>query len=226
MNITKPNTFTGKNIYIISVFILCFLFSNRVSANDRFSEQREFWQELYLYHPLGEKFTAGILFNNLYNTSWGNYDWFLQGILKYDLNSFFYIEGMFRQEYYKLGDIWTHESRPMIRIAGKTKLGNWKIRNRHRIEMRMFEFGHTQFRYRTDLRVKPDWDFTAMNLNPYFTEEIFVNSNRLSRVRSYLGIQGKKGRFEPAAFLLIQSRNLVSEWRHILIGGISLEIEI
>ena len=215
----------GKSSLILFVFFLYSLF-NGVFANDKDSGVKEIWQELYLYHDFGEKFSAGVLFNNLYSFQFGNYDWFIEGGLTYRVRPWLNVEGMFRQEYYYVGDKWVYESRPMIRFSGKIELGNWKIRNRHRFEMRIFEFGISQFRYRSDVRVKPSWNWTKMNLNPYLQEEIFINEQRLSRVRSYFGIMGNKGRFSPMIYGLIQSDNFIHQWLHRLIVGIGIDIKL
>ena len=58
---------------------------NGVFANDKNSGVKEIWQELYLFHHFGEKFSAGVLFNNLYSFQFGNYDWFIEGELKYEV---------------------------------------------------------------------------------------------------------------------------------------------
>jgi len=92
--------------------------------------------------------------------------------------------------------------------------------------MRFFEYGPSRFRYRTDLKVSPQWNFTSWDLNPYISEEVFISKGTMSRVRSYLGIQGKKGRVEPSAYLLVQSNVKSNPWKHRLICGFCLGFAI
>ncbi|MCG8307936.1 MAG: DUF2490 domain-containing protein [Cytophagales bacterium] len=213
----------------VKTFLTMFVCSSihfETFSNEEPNSIREIWQEVYFFHDFGDKVYAEILFNNLYHTNIGNYDWFVEGKIKYTVRQWFEVEGMFRREFYKLDSIWTFESRPMIRFSSSMNAGIWNMRNRHRFEYRKFEFGEEQFRYRSDLRIMPVWDFTSLNLNPYIQEEIFVSFSRLNRVRSYMGIQGAKGRFEPLIYLLVQSRNFIDVWRHDLIFGIGLGIEL
>lgn len=205
-------------------------FSMIVSALSKAEEGpkgiQEVWQEAYVYSSIGEGLTVGVLMNNLYNSHLGNYDWFVEGGIKYKINNWLKVEGLYRQEYYKMGPVWTYENRPMVRLSGSKSLGIWKVRNRQRFEMRFFEYGPSRFRYRTDLKVSPQWNMTSWDLNPYISEEVFVSKGAMSRVRSYLGIQGKKGRLEPSAYLLVQSNVKSNPWKHRLICGFCLGFEL
>jgi len=210
------------------VWVICFwgLIIHHLKAEERSTGIQEVWQEAYLYSDIGKRFTFGVLMNNLYSSNWGNYDWFVEGGIKYKINKWLKVEGLYRQEYYKIGSVWTYENRPMLRLSGSKSFGIWKVRNRQRFEMRFFEYGPSRFRYRTDLKVSPQWNFTSWDLNPYISEEVFISKGTMSRVRSYLGIQGKKGRVEPSAYLLVQSNVKSNPWKHRLICGFCLGFEI
>ena len=114
----------------------------------------------------------------------------------------------------------------MFRAVAKKQLGTWKFRNRQRIEYRMFEVGESHFRYRTDLKIKPNWNITTFNINPYLTEEIFVSKEQLSRNRMYGGLEAQKGRVEPAIYALVQSDKLANQWHSRLILGVALGFKI
>lgn len=216
----------SKSILTLLFVGLC-LNSEIVVAQSEKSGVKEIWQEIYLFHDFNEKFYSELLFNNLYNVTAGSsYDWFLEGKLKYHWQPWLDVEAMYRHEYYKIGTDWVQEYRPMIRFSGKTELGNWSIRNRHRFELRMFEIGKTRFRYRTDVKVKPNRDWTCINLSPYIQEELFFGKKGFSRNRLYGGVEGKAGRFEPAFYMLIQSDNIFSNWRNRFIVGFILGIEL
>lgn len=212
---------------ILTIFFLTLLLNPEivVGQSDK-SGVKEIWQELYLFHHINEKLSAELLFNNLYCVNVGSYDWFLEGKFTYHWQPWLDVEAMYRHEYYKIGTHWVREYRPMIRFSGKTEWGNWSIRNRHRFELRMFEFGETRFRYRTDVKLKPNWDWTCMNLNPYVLEEFFLGKKGFSRNRLYGGVEGKTGRFEPALYMLIQSDDILSNWNHRFISGFVLGFEL
>jgi len=215
-----------KSILIL-LFLGLFLNSELVVAQSEESGVKEVWQEIYLFHDFNDKLYAELLFNNLYNINAGNsYDWFLEAKLTYHWLQWLDVDAMYRHEYYKIGTNWVQEYRPMIRFSGKTEFGNWSIRNRHRFELRIFEFGETRFRYRTDVKIKPNWDWTFMNLNPYMQEEIFLGKKGFSRNRLYGGVEGKTGRFEPALYMLIQSDNILSNWNNRFIFGFVLGFEL
>ena len=187
---------------------------------------QELWQEFYVIKNFNKKIGGELLFNNLHSFSYGSYDWFLEGKINYHAKSWLDMEFMYRQEFYDLNGITAQEYRPMARLSGKTRLGNITIRNRHRIEFRMFEVETNHIRYRSDLMVKPDWDLTSLNLNPYLSEEIFVARGKMTRNRFYGGITGQMGRFEPALYFLLQSDAIENGWKPRNILGVMLGIEI
>jgi hypothetical protein len=209
-----------------TLLLLLACLSSNSYAKKRVYKHKEIWQELYLHHAPSENFSFGVLFNNFYSTSEGNNDWFVQGGVKYKIISNIHIEGLFRREYFKPVGDWTYENRFAIRISGQTHIGSWSIRNRHRIELRHYEKESRSYRYRTDIKVKPDWFFTKLKLKPYIQEEAFVNSKQVSRIRSYFGIQGKKGAFEPSVYFLIQSNNQGNYFKYLLIYGISVAVQL
>lgn len=211
---------------IIFSIIILFLSSAFANAQNENSGLDEFWQELFVYRQFSEKVRGELLFNNLYSSQLGNYDWFLEGKIAYSVLHWLDVELLYRHEFYDFNGTKVQEYRPMFRVSGKTKIGNWDFKNRHRLEYRMFEIGESQLRYRTDLKIKPNWNWTSLNLNPYVNEEIFFAREKMSRNRIYGGFEAKAGRFEPAVYFLIQSDNLNSDWMHRNIVGVVLGIEL
>ncbi len=206
----------------VTVFVL---FGTTVNAeNDR--TLNEFWQEIYVYRNFSEKIGGEVLYNNLQSFGVGSYDWFLEGKINYRAKSWLDMELMYRHEFYDENGVTLQEYRPMFRLSGKTLLGRISVRNRHRIEYRMFEAGGNHIRYRSDLRVKPGWDLTSLNLNPYLTVEIFIARGEMTRNRLYGGISGQIGRFEPTVYFLLQSDAIENDWIPRNILGIMLGIEI
>ena len=183
-------------ILLIGFFALITLYGKDTIGQETESGINEFWQEIYVYRNFSQKWSGEILFNNLYSKKLGHYDWFLEGKVSYRAVEWLAVEAMYRHEFYDLNGEKVQEYRPMIRFVGQHELGIWSIRNRHRFELRMFEIGENKFRYRTDLKIKPNFDWTPLKLGPYVHEEIFIGYKGLSRNRIYLGIEGKYGRVE------------------------------
>lgn len=215
---------TGKSWGFIALFTI--LSSEKVSAQLVESGINELWQELYIYKELNEKWSGGILLNNLYSSEYGHYDWFLEGKLSFRAIKWLEIEAMYRQEYYASNGTDIVEYRPMIRFSGKTQFWDWSIRNRHRFELRMFEIGKTRLRYRTDLKINPNFNWTSYNIDPFLLEEVFINQNGFSRNRIYAGIQGKKQRFEPSVYMVLQSNIISNTWHNQLILGFMMGFEL
>ena len=186
----------------------------------------ELWQELYIYKDLSEKWSGGILLNNLYSSEFGHYDWFLEGKSSFHANKWLAIEAMYRQEYYASNGTEIVEYRPMIRFSGKTQFWDWSIRNRHRFELRMFEIGKTRLRYRTDVKINPNFNWTSFNIDPFVLQEVFINQNGFTRNRIYAGIQGKNQRIEPSVYLVLQSNIISNTWHNQLILGFMMGFEL
>lgn len=214
------------SFFSITLVVLITLLSRNTLAQKVESGISEFWQELYIYHKLNGKWSGEVLFNNLYSSELGNYDWFLEGKLTFHAKKWLDVEAMYRHEFYDFKGSKVQEYRPTMRLSGKTTIGNWCFRNRHRFELRMFEMADTRFRYRTDLKLKPNWRWTPFEINPYFQEEIFVDREKLSRNRIYGGLEAKTGRFKPAIYMLIQSDCIGNSWISRIIGGVLLGIEV
>jgi hypothetical protein len=210
---------SNKLVFLTLIFLFSFLGTETIVAQSEKSGLSELWQELYVYRDFNEKISGEVLFNNLYDVNLGNYDWFIEGKISYHWKPWLDIEAMYRHEYFKLGSAWLKEYRPMIRFSAKTNIGNWSIRNRHRFELRMFEFGDTRFRFRSDLKINPNFNWTAFKINPYVQEEIFIGKDGFNRNRIYSGFEGKKGRFEPAIYFLLQSDDILSDWNNRIIFG-------
>lgn len=211
---------------IFFVFILFFLFYGNLFAREEHSPIEEFWQEAYLFRNISDKLRGEILFNNLYSQNLGNYDWFLEGKLSYRANTWLDLELLYRHEFYDFEGVKVQEYRPMFRVSGKKEIGNWTFRNRQRFEYRMFEVESSHFRYRSDLKIKPSWNLTSVNINPYLTEEIFMSHEKINRNRIYFGIEGKKGKIEPALYWLIQSNRYNGNWKHMNILGVMVGFEL
>ncbi|WP_430972353.1 DUF2490 domain-containing protein [Sunxiuqinia rutila] len=215
----------GKASVLLLVLVFLFMKAEGQSETDRLQVE-EFWQEFYIHRDIGQKLGSALIFNNFYRTGYGFYDWFVQGKLAYQLNAWFEMEALYRHESYSLGEQRVQEYRPMLRAVMKKKIGLWSLRNRHRLEYRMFKVGESHFRYRTDVKIKPRINWTSWKLNPYVTEELFFSHQQYGRNRIYTGVEGKKGKTEPGAYVAMQSDKGINSWEHRLIVGIVLGLEL
>jgi len=221
MNLPKP----ARTIFLFFAIIISV---NDISAQNSKGVNQS-WQEFYVYHEFGKKWEAGILFNLLTHFDHGLYEWFAEGKISYSITHWLATEVLYRQDYYKINIDsikWTHEQRPMFRIVTGFNAGNFKFRQRNRIELRMFEFFNTKWRLRSDTRIKYATNFTSFNLTPYVTEEIFFTKRGLSRNRMYLGITGSKGLFTPSVYMLMQSDKIKEQWISRWILGVEIGIRI
>ena len=83
------------------------------------------------------------------------------------------------------GTVWRNENRSYIQGAGKWKWGDWKGKNRARLEYRAKQDQEEYYRFRNKLTFKSPWKWTSFAVNPYLAEEFYLeeaegyNKNRL-----------------------------------------------
>ncbi|MDX1364153.1 MAG: DUF2490 domain-containing protein [Arenibacter latericius] len=220
------NALNKNRILWFTILALLTQIEGKVHAQKSESKITELWQEMYVYKDFNENWSGGLLFNNLYSSQFGNYEWFLEGGSSFHAYKWLDIEAIYRQGFYDLNGSKVVEYRPMIRFSGKTQIGNWHIRNRHRVEIRMFENSESRVRYRVDLKLKPKFNWTAFNINPYVLEEIFISHNGFSRNRFYAGIEGNYSWFEPTVYMLLESNSISNDWDNRLIVGFMLGFKL
>ena len=213
-----------KHLY--SWLLIAILSSMVAKGNERNEGLSEIWQELYVYAVWDKQWTTTILYDRYRHVNYGYYGWFVQGNLKYRFNRVIALEMLYRQEYYRLGKVWAAERRSALRFGLSKQFGQWTIRNRHRFEWRNFEYGPNQFRYRADVKLKPEWAFSVLKVKPYFLEEAFISQGNFNRLRSYLGIEGTFKRLQPCFYFLVQTNTMTDKWNHQFIGGFSLGLDV
>lgn len=221
-----------KRIALI-LWVPFLIFPFNLSANSEGEELskmgRELWLEVGLSKDITKKLTAAFWANSLnqMNPDLNNYDNFLEGSLKYQINSRFSIEGLYRQEYSKevVGPVVT-EWRPQVRGAYSFHVGNWSFRNRHRYEWRFIDQLPMKNRYRTDLRIKAPVKFSNLNFVPYLQEEIFVADEKLKRSRCYLGLMGQLKWLSPSLYLVLQSDRNTPAWDQLMGLGFAMEFSL
>ncbi len=94
----------------------------------------------------------------------------------------------YKQKYELKKDEWKGENRPYIQGALKWKLAEWKFKNRARVEYRMKQGGDDIFRFRDKLTLKSPWKWTALEINPFVADEIFIQEkDSFYKNRTYAG---------------------------------------
>ena len=100
----------------------------------------------------------------------------------------------YRQVYEKKGkDKWEREYRPHLNATVSWEWFDFKFSDRNRLEYRMYDVKDDKWRYRNKLTAKFPWKWTALEIQPYMSDEIFVDfyGKRLTRNRVYGGLEMK-----------------------------------
>lgn len=132
---------------------------------------------LILKYPLSEQWYLSS--RNLLTTREGFDDFFFTYIdlnLGYKLGKAWAAEAGYRHAWFEIGEGWRDEYRPSVILSYRTKLGDWSLSNRHRLEYRMFESGSRasdRFRYRNETRVIAPWDLGGLHAKFFVEEEFF-----------------------------------------------------
>lgn len=95
----------------------------------------------------------------------------------------------YRQIYEKKSGTWKKENRPHLNATFKWSWCDFKLEDRSRLEYRVREGKDDVFRYRNRLTLKFPLKWTALNVQPYIADEIFLDfdEGELNRNRLYLG---------------------------------------
>jgi len=123
---------------------------------------------------------------------------------------------------------WTKENSPHINFTLKDKWGDYKISNRLRIQFRDRKYKKDLWRYRNKFTVKFPHRLTALKLQPYLADEIFINLNSegYNRNRFYSGVSfnlNKQKNLKSDIFFLLQRSRSKGQLKDINILGASLK---
>lgn len=123
---------------------------------------------------------------------------------------------------------WYAEYRPMVDVIFKQEWNGWKFSDRNRFEYRMFEIDKDDlFRYRNKITIKSPWKWTAWKINPFISDEFFIQQNDgFNKNRFYVGIgltffEQLKGEI----FYLWQITDQKDDWIDYHVLGTKLKLE-
>jgi len=133
----------------------------------------------------------------------------------------------FRKIYTKdSGGEWRQEDRPHLNVTLKTKIFGCQMSDLSRVEYRDREKAEDFWRYRNKLTVKLPVELTALKLQPYFAEEVFISMNGegFNRNRLFGGFTVKISKnVKGDIFYIWQADRTEGCWEDINIIGTGLK---
>jgi hypothetical protein len=150
--------------------------------------------------------------------------------LDFKITDWFTLAPAYRQvfELDTMKDNWFTEYRPMVNGTVKWKCENWDFSNRVRISYRMFDIDKDDvWRFRNKLTIKTPWKWTALKINPWVADEIFLEENQsgVYRNRLYAGVGLKlTEHIKGDVFYLWQASEKGSSWTDYNVIGTKLKI--
>lgn len=120
---------------------------------------------------------------------------------------------------------WRPENRPHLNITLKGKLFDIDLTDRSRLEYRDRENKEDIWRYRNKFSVKLPLELTALKLQPYLADEVFVDfyGDRINRNRLYSGVSFKLSKnIRGEVFYVWQTSKSGGGWKDISVIGTKL----
>ena len=96
--------------------------------------------------------------------------------LGYQLNKQWSARLGFRQAYFKIGEGWREEQRPMAEAYYANFYDGFRFTSRSRAEFRYREWSNDDIRLRQEFTLTAPWKFTPLELKPYAANEIFYST--------------------------------------------------
>ena len=144
----------------------------------------------------------------------------------YKLIDFFAFGVNYRQIFERKKGKWISEYRPHIHGTFYWKVLDFSIKNRNRLEYRMFKDKKDVWRYRNKTTLFFPWKWTLLELQPYVADEIFIDTKRekLNRNRLYGGIKFKlMEHLKAETFYLWQTSESKGKWYNANVIGVKVK---
>ena len=123
---------------------------------------------------------------------------------------------------------WTAENRPRIYLTPDYTIKGFLFEDRNSFELRLKEFSENTFRYRNRLTITAPYKWTKFEIQPYTSEELFIESNRNGLEESQLFAGFKYHIFGPlygsAYYGLQGTKNSKADWQQNQILGSGLKV--
>ncbi|NNJ90823.1 MAG: DUF2490 domain-containing protein [Gammaproteobacteria bacterium] len=133
--------------------------------------------------------------------------------LGYQLDKIWSLRLGYRYAAIKPQNNWLKENRPFLEAFASTKLNDYKLTSRSRLEWRKFDYRENDIRLRQEFTLEAPMQFTELELKPYLEEEIFYSNNHQRIEANWLG-GGLAWRPEKGVKLKLGYR-----WNHFRLGN-------
>jgi hypothetical protein len=119
------------------------------------------------------------------------------------------------------------ENEPYITATLLWDLAGFKFDDRSRVELNHFDYKDDTWTYRNKFTIKSPWKFTALEIQPYLSDEIFIlfdDGQRLSKNRFFAGLgMNFTKNFKGEIYYMLQSSKS-AEWTEANILGTKLKL--
>lgn len=96
--------------------------------------------------------------------------------LGYQFNKEWSARAGFRQAYFKIGEDWREEQRPMLEAYYADVFNGFRFTSRSRAEFRYRDWTDDDTRLRQEFTLTAPWKFTPLEFKPYIANEIFYST--------------------------------------------------
>ena len=148
--------------------------------------------------------------------------------LSYSVNKCLSTSINYRQIYEGEKGRFKPEYRPHLDIIPKYDIYGFKIEDRNRFDLRLYDDNREDsVQYRNRLLVKAPWKFTPLGIQPYVSDEVFINVNgaawRRNRFVAGLSIDPMKN-IKGDIYYMLQSTKKSGRWTDANILGFKLKV--
>lgn len=95
--------------------------------------------------------------------------------LGYEFNKQWSARVGFRQAYFKIGEEWREEQRPMLEAYYVKMIDGFRFTSRSRAEFRYIDWRDNDTRLRQEFTLTAPWKLTPLELKPYIANELFYS---------------------------------------------------
>ena len=186
----------------------------------------QLWNAFKVSNALSEKYT--IAFENdfrFYNLGEEMHYYHGDIGISFQIFGSYKLNVNFREVFELKSSVWKKEHRPHVTLSNKMNFGDFSFSGRTRIEFRLKQDQESIVRSRDMVTIKYNQSFTKLKIVPYFSDEIFADSenNTINRNRFYLGIEMNGFSFGKPTLYFMQQRDLKNDvWEGRNILGIKL----
>ncbi len=98
--------------------------------------------------------------------------------LGYQLNEKWSTRVGFRQAYFKIGEEWREEQRPMLEAYYADFFDGFRFTSRTRVEFRYIDWNDDDTRMRQEFTLTAPWELTPLKMKPYIANETFYSMRK------------------------------------------------